>query len=175
VLTKLQFCPFCNEYFIDSDTLLDHIKKDHPGKISGKNVKVETHNVFETAQTIYICPHCNFAVDNNHSSPTTSIISHIEKHTSSIDPAARISFQISSDKELIQLYIKGKVRIKLFHCSICTDIFGDSESLLRHLRFKHSDSDSKDIPREVISLIKDRVKDLPAKKTKVKYTPRYKL
>lgn len=175
MLKKLQFCPFCNEYFTDSDTLLDHIKKDHSDKISGKTVKAETSKVGETAQTIYICPHCNFAVDNNHPSPTTSIITHIEKHTSSIDPAARTSFHISSDKELIQTYIKGTVRIKLFHCSICTDIFGDSESLLRHLRFKHSDSDSKDIPHEVISLIKDRVKDLPTMKTKVKYTPRYKL
>ncbi len=173
MLSKLQFCPFCAEYFTETDTLLNHIKQSHSDKISGKTVKVDTHNVGETARTIYICPHCNFAVDNNHSSPTTSIISHIDKHTSSIDPAARISFHISSNKELIQAYIKGKIRLKLFHCSLCTDLFGDSESLLRHLSFKHSDANAKVIPREIIRLIKNHVKDLPAKKTKLKYKPRY--
>jgi uncharacterized C2H2 Zn-finger protein len=173
VLKKLLFCPFCNEYFTDSPALIDHIKKDHSDRLKSRTISVENHEVDEDAETIYMCPHCHFAVDNHCPSPTSSIIDHVKKHASSIDPTARISFQITKDKKLIQKYVDGKVKIKLFCCSFCTDIFSDRESLLRHLHFKHSDSDSKDIPHEVISLIRDCVKDFPTKKTKVRYTPRY--
>ena len=174
VLKKLLFCPFCDEYFIESASLLDHIKKDHPDRLSSKTIKVEMHEVEDDAETVYICPHCRFAVDNNSSSPTSAIINHIENHTGSIDPTARISFQISRDKELIQTYINDKMEIDLFCCSVCTDIFGDAESLLRHLYYKHSDADSKNIPYETINLIRDCAKDFPTqKKAKVKYKLKY--
>jgi hypothetical protein len=92
----------------------------------------------------------------------------------SIDPTARISFQISSDKKLIKTYIDDKAEIKLFRCSVCTDIFGDRESLLRHLYYKHSDADSKDMPYELIKLITECAKDFPAtKKAKVKHKLKY--
>ncbi|HDZ01830.1 MAG TPA: DUF2709 domain-containing protein [Nitrospirae bacterium] len=152
VLKNLFFCPFCDEYFADPDAFPDHIKKEHSNKLVTKTIKIETHEVDEDAESIYICPHCHFAVDNNCSSPTSGIIDHILTHTTSIDPTARISFQISSDKELIQKYISDKAEIKLFRCSVCTDIFGDRESLLRHLYFKHSDAGSKNTPYEVIKL-----------------------
>jgi hypothetical protein len=153
---------------------MDHIKSDHPDRLTNKTVKIETHEVDDNAETIYICPHCRFAVDNNCSSPTSSILKHIESHIRSLDPAARYSFQISRDKDLIQTYIKGTAEMKLFCCSVCTDIFGDKESLLKHLYIKHSDADSKDIPYDIIKLIMECAKDLPAKKkAKVKYRLKY--
>ena len=174
VLKKLSFCPFCGEYFTDADAFHDHVKKEHSDRFSSQTVKVETHEVEEDAKTIYICPHCHFAVDNNSPSPTSSIIDHIQKHATSIDPTARISFQISRDKELIQTYISGKVEIKLFRCSVCSDIFGDRESLLRHLYYKHSDADSKNTPDEVIQLIMECAIDYPAANTKKKkHIPKY--
>ncbi len=174
VLQKLLFCPFCDEFFTASAALAAHIKAEHPDKLVSKKIRVETHEVDEGAETIYICPHCRFALDNNCPSPTSGIIAHIENHTRSIDPAASISFQISSDKELIQTYIEDKVEIKLFCCPVCTDIFGNQEMLLRHLSFKHSDSDSKDIPHETIKLIMESAKDFPAKKkAKAKYKLKY--
>jgi uncharacterized C2H2 Zn-finger protein len=174
VLKKLSFCPFCNEYFTDSGAFQHHMKKEHSDRLATKTVKVETNEVDEDAETIYICPHCHFAVDNFCQSPTSSIIDHIQKHASSIDPTARISFQISSDKELIQTYVKDKVEIKLFRCSVCTDIFGDQESLKRHLHFKHSDVDSKNTPYEVINLIMKCVNDYPTEnQKKKKHTPNY--
>ena len=174
VLKKLSFCPFCNEYFTDSDAFQDHIKKDHSDRLAAKTVKVETHEVDADAETIYICPHCHFAVDNFCQSPTSSIIDHIQKHTSSIDPTARISFQVSSDKKLIQTYVKDKVEIKLFRCSVCTDIFGDRDSLQRHLYFKHSDVNSKNAPNEVINLIMKCVDDYPVEnQKKKKLSPKY--
>ncbi len=76
------------------------------------------------------------------------IISHIDNHTSFIDQTERISFQITKDEKLIQKYVDCKVEIKLFCCSLCTDIFSDRESLLRHLSFKHSDIDPENVPYE---------------------------
>ena len=109
VLKKLVFCPFCTEFFTSSSALLDHIESDHSDRLASKPVKVETNEVNEDAENIYICPHCHFAVDDNRPSPTSSIITHIGSHTRSIDPTARISFQISRDKKMIQTYVEGKV------------------------------------------------------------------
>ncbi len=174
VLKKLLFCPFCKEFSTTSSALMEHIKEKHSDRLASKTIRVETHEIDEDAETIYICPHCRFAVDNNCPSPTSGIVTHIENHTRSIDPTASISFQISSDKELIQTYIKGKVEIKLFCCSICTDVFGDKESLLKHLYYKHSDADSKNIPYETIKLIMECAKDFPTKKkAKAKYNLKY--
>ncbi len=174
VLKKLLFCPFCDEYFTASPALLDHIKRNHSDRLAGKIIKVEIHEVAEDAETIYICPHCHFAVDNNCLSPTSGIISHIGTHIRSLDPTTKISFQISTDKELIQTYIKGTVEIELFCCSICKDMFGDPGTLLRHLSLKHSGADSKNIPYETIKLIMECAKDFPTKKqAKVKYKLKY--
>ncbi len=174
VLKKLVFCPFCSEFFTSASALTDHIKSDHSDRLASKPIKVETNEVNEDAESIYICPHCHFAVDDNRPSPTSSIITHIGRHTRSIDPTARVSFQISKDKELIQTYVKGKVEIKLFCCSVCTDVFSDKESLLKHLYYKHSDADSKDIPYDTINLIMECARDLPArKKAKVKHKLKY--
>ncbi len=174
VLKKLLFCPFCSEFFTSSSALMDHIKSDHQDRLANKTVRIETHEVEEDAETIYICPHCRFAVDDNCSSPTSSILSHIERHIRSLNPGAKYSFQISRDKELIQTYIEGTAEIKLFCCSVCTDIFGDKESLLKHLYIKHSDADSKDIPYDTINLIMECARDLPArKKAKVKHKLKY--
>jgi uncharacterized C2H2 Zn-finger protein len=167
VLQKLLFCPFCNEYFDYSPALMKHINREHPDKLVHSMTRVDTHEVDEGAETIYICPHCHFAVDDGYLSPTSSIISHIENHTHSIDPTASISFHISKDKELIQTYIKGTAESKLFHCPVCKDIFGGSKELLGHLCFKHSEADSKNISDKTIELIKDCAKDFFAKnKTK---------
>jgi uncharacterized C2H2 Zn-finger protein len=170
VLQQLLFCPFCNEYFTHSSALMKHIKREHPDQLVHSIIRVNTHEVDEDAETIYICPHCHFAVDDNCLSPTSSIISHITNHNLSIDPTANISFRTSKDKELIQTYIKGTVKSKLFRCPICKDIFGDSKELLGHLCFKHSDADSKNIPVEIIKLIKDCAKDfLTNNKKKAKH------
>jgi uncharacterized protein (DUF2225 family) len=66
VLKKLVFCPFCNEYFTSSSALMDHIKGDHSDRLKSKTVSVEAHEVDEDSETIYICPHCHFAVDTVH-------------------------------------------------------------------------------------------------------------
>ena len=174
VLRKLLFCPFCAIFFTDSSDFENHIKKDHSDRLASKAIKVEAHEVDEDAETIYICPHCRFAVDNNCPSPTSSIMSHIEKHTISIDPTARISFQISKDKELIQSYCNNEVETELFCCPVCTDIFGDPESLLRHIYFKHSEADSKNIPYETMKLIMECAKDYtPEKKPKKTFNKKY--
>ncbi len=174
VLKKLAFCPFCSEFFTTSSDLIDHIKSDHPDMLEGKPVKVETNGVNEGAESIYICPHCYFAVDDSCPSPTSSIIKHIGSHTRSIDPSARISFQISKDKELIQTYVEGKVEIKLFCCSVCTDVFGDKELLLKHLYYKHSEADSKDIPYDTLNLIMECARDYsPEKKSKKAFNKKY--
>ncbi len=114
VLKKLVFCPFCSEFFTASSDLIEHIRSDHSDRLASKTIKIETHEVEENAETIYICPHCRFAVDDNCSSPTSSILRHIESHIRSLDPAARFSFQISRDKELIQTYIEGRAEMKVF-------------------------------------------------------------
>ena len=174
VLKKLVFCPFCSEYFTDSHSLTDHIKKDHRDRLKSRTITVENHEVNEDSETIYICPHCHFAVDNYDISPTSAIIDHIEKHASSIDPAARISFQISTDKKLIQKYVDGKLKNELFCCSLCTDIFSDQESLLRHLSYKHSDIDPANVPYEIMKIIMECAKDFPTgKKAKGKYKSTY--
>ncbi len=174
VLKKLSFCPFCSEHFTNSSDFTDHIKSDHPDRLTVKPVKVETAEVNEGADNIYICPHCYFAVDNNRPSATSTIIKHIGSHTRSIDPSARISFQISKDKELIQTYVDGRVEIKLFGCSVCTDVFGDEELLLKHLYYKHSDADSKDIPYDTMNLIMECAKDYsPEKKSKKPFNKKY--
>ena len=170
VLKKLLFCPFCSEYFTDPPALKDHIQKDHPDRLKSMTIRVEDHEVDEDSETIYICPHCHFAVDDNCPSPTSSIIDHIQKHTKSIDPTARISFQISNDEKLIQKYVDGKGENELFCCSFCTDIFSNRESLLRHISFKHSDIDPENVPYETMKLIMDCARDFPTgKKAKVKY------
>jgi len=175
ILKKLNFCPFCDEYFIDSPTLIQHLKKEHSERIASKIFKVEEHEVNEGAETIYICPHCCYAVDNNEPSPTSVIMTHIDDHTRAIGPSARMSFQISTDKKLIQTYINGKAEVKLFCCSICTDIFSDSESLLNHFYFKHSNANSKIIPDKTIQLIVESAKDFPERKnSKIKQKTRYK-
>jgi uncharacterized C2H2 Zn-finger protein len=174
VLKELVFCPFCSEFFTTASALTDHIKSDHSDRLAGKPIKVETYEVNEDAESIYICPHCHFAVDDNRPSPTSSIITHIGTHTRSIDPTARVSFQISKDKELIQTYVEEKVEIKLFCCSVCTDVFGDKESLLKHLYYKHSDADSKDIPYDTVNLIMECAKDLPVRnRSKAKHKLKY--
>ncbi len=170
VIKKLLVCPFCSEYFTDTLSLTNHIKKDHSDRLESKTVRVQTHEVNEDAETIYICPHCHFAVDNNCPSPTSSIIDHIVKHTTSIDPTARVSYKISSDKKLIQKYVDDKVENNLFCCSFCPDIFSDQELLLRHISFKHSDVDPESVPYETMKLIMECVKDFPTgKKVKAKY------
>ena len=174
VLRNLLFCPFCSEYFANPSVLSKHIKGAHQDKLVCNTIRVKKHEVGKGAETIYICPHCYFAVDDNCSSPTSSIISHVENHTISIDPSASISFQITQDKRLIQTYIKGTAENKVFRCPVCKDILGDSKELLRHLCFKHSDAASKNIPDKTIMLIKDCVgKHLVSKKTKVKHKLKY--
>ncbi len=171
-IKKLRVCPLCSEYFADTPALTDHIKKDHSDRLVSKTVTVQTHEVDEDAKTIYICPHCHFAVDNNCPSPTSSIVDHIVKHTTSIDPTAKISYRISNDKKLIQKYIDGKVKNKLFCCSFCTDMFSDLELLLRHISFKHSEVDPENVPYETMNLIMECTKDFPTgKKAKIKYKP----
>jgi uncharacterized C2H2 Zn-finger protein len=172
VIKKLMVCPFCSEYFIDPPALTEHIKKDHSDRLERKTIKVHAHEVDEDAETIYICPHCHFAVDNNCPSPTSSIVDHIVKHTASIDPTAKISYKISSDKKLIRKYVNGKVENKLFCCSFCTDMFSDRELLLRHISFKHSGVDPENVPYETMKLIMECAKDFPTgKKAKIKYKP----
>jgi len=174
VLGKLVSCPFCPEFYTTSSALMDHIKSDHSDRLVSKPVKVDTDEVNEDAENIYICPHCHFAVDNNRPSQTSSIIEHIGSHTSVMHLTERISFQISRDKKLIQTYVEGNVEIELFCCSVCTDAFGDKESLLSHLYYKHSDADSKNIPYDTINLIMECAKDLPARKeAKVKRKLKY--
>ncbi|GEM_PF-3687963 len=174
VLQKLLFCPFCDEFFTASGELADHIRQEHPDRLISRKMNVETNEVDEDAETIYICPHCRFAVDNNHPSPTSGIVAHIENHTRSIDPAAKISFQVSSDKDLIHTYVENKVESKLFCCPVCADIFGSREMLLRHLSFKHSDADSRDVPYETIKLMVESARDFPSKKkVKAKYKLKY--
>lgn len=172
VIKKLLVCPFCSEYFVDTPALTDHIKKGHSDRLASKTVIVQTHEVEEDAETICICPHCHFAVDNNSPSPTSSIIDHIVKHTSSIDPTAKVSYRISSDKELIQKYVDGKVENELFCCSFCTDMFSDLELLLRHISFKHSGVDPENVPYETMKLIIECARDFPTgNKAKTKYKP----
>ena len=174
VLGKLVSCPFCPEFYTTSSALIDHIKSDHSERLVSKPVKVDTSEVNEDAENIYICPHCHFAVDNNRPSQTSSIIEHIGSHTSVMHLTERISFQISRDKKLIQTYVEGNVEIELFCCSVCTDAFGDKESLLKHFYYKHSDADSKNIPYDTINLIMECAKDLPARKeAKVKRKLKY--
>ena len=172
VLKKLLFCPFCNEFFTTSSAFMEHIKADHSDRLVSKRVRVQAHEVDEDAETIYICPHCHFAVDNNCPSPTSIIVDHIVKHTASIDPTAKISYKISSDKKLIRKYVNGKVENKLFCCSFCTDMFSDRELLLRHISFKHSGVDPENVPYETMKLIMECAKDFPTgKKAKIKYKP----
>ena len=172
IIKKSLVCPFCSEYFADSPALINHIKKDHPDRFVSKTVRVQTHEVDEDAETIYICPHCHFAIDNNCPSPTSSIVDHIVKHTTAIDPTARISYRISSDKKLIKKYIGGKVENKLFCCSFCTDMFSDLELLLRHISFKHSGVDPENVPYETMKLIMGCAEDFPTgNKAKIKYKP----
>ncbi len=178
VLKKLVFCPFCSECFTDTSSLTDHIKKDHPERLKSRTITVENHEVNEDSEIIYICPHCHFAVDNYDPSPTSAIVDHIEKHSFSIDPTAKISFQISRDKKLIQKYVDGSVKNELFNCAFCTDIFGDRESLLRHISFKHSDVDPENVPHEIMKIIMESAKDFstgkkPGKKALSKIKSEY--
>ncbi len=174
VLKKLVFCPFCSEYFTDTLSLTDHIKKDHPERLKSRTMTVENHEVNEDSEIIYICPHCHFAVDNYDPSPTSAIVDHIGEHTASIDPTAKISFQISRDRKLIQKYVDGSVKNELFSCSFCTDIFGDRESLLRHISFKHSDVDPENVPNELMKIIVESAKDFsPGKKATSKIKSEY--
>ncbi len=173
IIKKLLICPFCSEYFTESPALTDHIKQNHSDRLARKTVIVQTHEVAEDAEAIYICPHCHFAVDNNSPSPTSSIVDHIVKHTTSIDPTAKVSYRISNDKKLIQKYVAGKVENELFCCSFCTDMFSDLELLLRHISFKHSEVDPENVPDETMKLIIECASDYPTgkkAKTKIKST-----
>jgi sporulation protein YlmC with PRC-barrel domain len=51
--------------------------------------------------------------------------------------------------------MKGEVENELFRCSICKEMLGVSKDLLKHLCYKHSKADAKDIPSKSIKLIKD--------------------
>ncbi len=175
VLKKLVSCPICSECFTDTPSLTDHIKKDHPERLKSRTITVENHEVNEDSEIIYICPHCHFAVDNYDPSPTSAIVDHIDKHAVSIAPTARISFQISRDKKLIQKYVDGSVKNELFSCFFCTDIFGDRESLLRHISFKHSDVDPENVPYEIMKIIMECAKDFSTRgKTGKKATSKIK-
>ena len=144
VLQKILFCPFC-EYFINiEDDLKIHIIEDHSDKlISSVKKRVAIHEVDEDAKRIYICPHCYFAVGDSYpSSPNSKITSHVDEHLrlkKSKHEWPRLSFSTSNDKELIQKYIEGTAEIELFHCNICNESFGVSETFLKHLIHKHSD------------------------------------
>ena len=174
VLNKLIFCPFCSEYFTDSPALSEHIKSEHASQLNSKAVKVSSHEVSEGAETIYICPHCHFAVDNHCISPTSTITTHIDSHSISIVPNTKMAFQISTDSKLIDTYIHGKAKAEIYLCPICSSILSSKEALLRHLYLNHSDSSDKKVSAETIKLIKSCAEDLPERTTvKRKYGSRY--
>lgn len=174
VLNKLIFCPFCDEYFTDSPALSEHIKSAHAGYLTSKAVAVNAHEVSEGAETIYICPHCHFAVDNFSTSPTSRMTAHIDSHSISIVANTRMSFQISNDRELIDTYINGKVKADIYLCPICSRVLSSKEALLRHLYLNHSDSNGKNVSVETIKLIEACAEELPERNTvKRKYGARY--
>ena len=174
VLNKLIFCPFCSEYFTDSPALSEHIKSAHAGYLASKAVTVNTHEVSEGAETIYICPHCHFAVDNYCTSPTSTITTHIDSHSISILPNTKMTFQISNDRKLINTYINGGVKADIYLCPICSSILSSEEAILRHLYLNHSDSNGKNVSVETIKLIEACAEELPEKNTvKRKYGSRY--
>lgn len=159
VIRELLFCPFCDQYFTDSSILAEHIEITHQDYLKSQVVTVTDHEVNEDAETIYICPHCLFAIDSICSSPTSSIISHIDTHSISIARNVKMTFQISSDKELIKSYIDGRVEAEIFVCPICSIILADKESLLKHLYMKHSSSGTKNVSAEITNLIRNCAKD----------------
>jgi uncharacterized C2H2 Zn-finger protein len=174
VLSKLIFCPFCNEYFTDSPALSEHIKSAHAGYLTSKAVTVNAHEVSEGAEIIYICPHCHFAVDNYCASPTSTMTTHIDSHSISIVPNTKMAFQISNDRELIDTYINGRVKADIYLCPICSSILSSKEALLRHLYLNHSDSNGKNVSAETIKLIEACAEELPKRNTvKRKYGSRY--
>jgi hypothetical protein len=149
VLQELKFCPFCEEHFNRPSNLRDHIRDSHSDKIiSSAKRRVETHEVAEAANKIYICPHCHFAVDNNYwESQTSTINSHIEDLHIAENRSIGRSFFISRDKELIQSYVEGTAEIELFCCPSCEEVYGVSETLLAHLCSEHSDASDENIER----------------------------
>ena len=174
VLSKLIHCPFCSEYFTDSPALSEHIKSAHSASLTSKTVTVNDHEVSEGAETIYICPHCHFAVDNGCNSPTSTITTHLDSHSLSIVPNAKMTFQISTDRALIDTYIKGKVKADIYMCSICSSILSSKEALLRHLYLNHSDSNGKSVSAETIRLIETCAEELPQRNAvKKKYAAKY--
>ncbi len=174
VLSKLIFCPFCDEYFTDSPALSEHIKHAHSSSLNSKTVTVDDHEVSKDAKTIYICPHCHFAVDNCCSSPTTMMTSHIDSHSLSIVPNTTMVFQLSTDRKLIDTYINGKVKADIYLCPICSSILSSKEALLRHLYLSHSDSEGKHVSAETINLIETCAEEMPDKNAvKRKYGAKY--
>ncbi len=174
VLSKLIFCPFCDEYFTDSPALSEHIKSAHATSLNSKTVTVHEHEVSKKAETIYICPHCHFAVDNCAASPTSMMTAHIDSHSLSIVPNTTMVFQISNDKKLIDSYINGKMKADVYLCPICSSILSSKEALLRHLYLSHSDANGKNVSAETISLIETCAEEMPDKHTvKRKYGANY--
>ncbi len=174
VLNKLIHCPFCSEYFTDSPALSEHIKSAHAACLTSKAVTVNAHEVSEGAETIYICPHCHFAVDNYSTSPTSTMTTHLDSHSLSIVPNAKMTFQISNDRELIDTYVNGSVKADIYLCPVCSNILSSKEALLRHLYLNHSDSNGKTVSAETIKLIETCAEELPQRKpVKRKYAAKY--
>ncbi len=161
VLNKLVFCPFCSEYFIDSLSLSEHIKSEHANTLTSKTFTVDDHEVSKGAETIYICPHCHFAADNNCASPTSTMTTHLDSHTLSLVPNTKMTFQISNDKELIEKYISGSVKTDIFLCPICSSILSSKEALLRHLYLNHSDANGKSVSDATLKIIEECAEELP--------------
>ncbi len=174
VLNKLIFCPFCDEYYADSSALSEHIISKHASHLTSTAVTVDTHEVCEGAETIYICPHCHFAVDESCTSPTSTMTSHIDSHSISLVPNTKMAFQISNDSKLIDTYINGSVKAEIYLCSVCSSILSSKEALLRHLYLSHSDSNGKNVSADTIKIIEDCVEELPERNAvKRKYGSKY--
>jgi len=123
VLKRVVCCPICKELFSRSDDLLtEHLRRCHADRlVSSGSKQITDHCVQEGSDTIYICPHCRFAVGaGSHiyePNPVSTIVTHVRGCRCNL-PArggpVRVSYFESEDVKLIEAYRRNCAEIELF-------------------------------------------------------------
>ena len=163
VLKRAACCPICRELFSRSDDFLTkHLRHYHADRLVSSGLKqITDHCVEEGAVTIFICPHCHFAVGvDSHAygySPTSRIRQHVQECPSNLSARrgpAHVSCFTSSDVKLIEDYRHNCAEIELFQCPQCNHSYGSAETLARHLALDHSSARREDLTEEQLQHIR---------------------
>ena len=145
VKTKLYTCLFCLEVFDSSNDLKFHLKKNHQNELSSNGIKkIINHNIEDTTEKIYYCPHCYFAVDANLVYSADEIIKHVKDCDANVrDEYGRrhVDLFFSFDRILIEKYSKGDLIIDIFKCLRCLEGFGTFNDLVNHIIRNHQRED----------------------------------